>query len=65
MYDHDDGIRKFNDDGSHKCEKSQCNDLVPFDDEPYCFTHSPDSGSFFVNYSYKNDTFKFGYNGQI
>lgn len=42
-----------NEDGSHPCEDDTCELLVPFDDEPYCFDHSPDSGSHFIGYSYK------------
>lgn len=37
----------------HTCEKETCDNQVPFDDEPYCFTHSPDSGSHVPGYSYK------------
>lgn len=28
----------------HKCAKQGCDRQVEFDDEPYCFTHSPDEG---------------------
>lgn len=37
---------------SHPCESPGCNATVPYDDEPYCFTHSPDSGSTVPGYSY-------------
>ena len=37
----------------HPCEYIGCDVQVPFDDEPYCYTHSPDSGSHFPGYSYK------------
>lgn len=59
MYDHE-GIRQYNDDGSHACETPGCKKVVPYDDEPYCFDHSPDSGSFMVDYSYKANTFATG-----
>ena len=36
----------------HPCEAEGCNMTVPFDDEPYCFTHSPDEGSHVPGYSY-------------
>lgn len=35
----------------HKCEESGCTKQVQFDDEPKCFTHSPDSGSSVRGYS--------------
>lgn len=35
----------------HKCAHNNCEITVLYDDEPYCFTHSPDSGSSFRNYS--------------
>lgn len=38
---------------THPCEHAGCNLTVPFDDEPYCFEHSPDSGSWLAGYSYK------------
>jgi len=38
------------DEGKHKCEEPGCDRIVQFWDEPYCFTHSPDSGSSFQNY---------------
>lgn len=40
-------------DESHPCEVPSCPMIVPFDDEPYCFNHSPDEGSHRVGYSYK------------
>lgn len=41
----------------HKCEHSGCDSIVSYDDEPYCFTHSPDSGSSVRGYSaYANHT---------
>ena len=56
MYDHN-GIRQYNDDGSHACETIGCKNVVPYDDEPYCFEHSPSTGSTFAQYSYQKDTF--------
>lgn len=35
----------------HTCEESGCNLRIPFDDEPKCFTHSPDEGSSVAGYS--------------
>jgi hypothetical protein len=35
----------------HECEEPGCTSVVQFDDEPRCFTHSPDSGSFVPGYS--------------
>lgn len=35
----------------HKCEVEGCRIMVTFDDEPYCFAHSPDSGSSERGYS--------------
>lgn len=37
----------------HPCAEPGCKHTVQFDDEPYCFTHSPDSGSSVREYSYK------------
>jgi hypothetical protein len=37
----------------HPCEQEGCDNIVMFDDEPYCFTHSPDEGSYVLGYSYK------------
>jgi hypothetical protein len=34
----------------HQCEQSSCERMVQYHDEPYCFTHSPDSGSSVPNY---------------
>lgn len=36
----------------HPCEMSGCDKMVPYDDEPYCFDHSPDEGSHVMGYSY-------------
>lgn len=40
-------------DQSHPCETQPCSNVVPYDDEPDCFDHSPDSGSYVIGYSYK------------
>jgi len=40
-------------DGRHPCEFVGCDHSVQFDDEPYCFTHSPDEGSSVKGYSFK------------
>ena len=37
---------------SHPCIEPGCTHSVPFDDEPRCFTHSPDEGSSVRGYSY-------------
>jgi hypothetical protein len=29
----------------HQCIHPDCTKIVQFDDEPWCFTHSPDEGS--------------------
>lgn len=29
----------------HECIATGCGNIVQFDDEPWCFTHSPDDGS--------------------
>lgn len=53
-------IRQCDEDGSHRCELFECKNTVPYDDEPYCFDHSPNSGGMFVGYSYAKDTFNKG-----
>jgi hypothetical protein len=35
----------------HKCEHSGCGHMVPYDDEPWCYSHSPDEGSSVQGYS--------------
>ena len=40
-------------DGRHPCTYPGCDHTVEFDDEPMCFTHSPDEGSAVPGYSYK------------
>lgn len=37
----------------HPCENEGCLATVEFDDEPWCFNHSPDGGSDVQGYSYK------------
>lgn len=41
----------------HPCVVVYCKNTVQFDDEPWCYTHSPDSGSDVRGYSYKNGGF--------
>jgi hypothetical protein len=44
---------------SHPCEFEGCALTVMYDDEPYCYQHSPDSGSFVAGYSYwRNHDYK-------
>ncbi len=35
----------------HKCITPDCEHIVEFDDEPWCFMHSPDEGSSLRGYS--------------
>lgn len=44
-------------DESHPCIIPGCTNIVGFDDEPWCYTHSPDSGSDVQGYSYKASVF--------
>ena len=37
----------------HPCEREGCAAIVEFDDEPFCFPHSPDAGSYMAGYSWK------------
>lgn len=39
----------------HDCERFDCGKVVIYDDEPYCFEHSPDSGSSVAGYSARED----------
>ena len=39
--------------GAHPCTSPGCEHTVLFDDEPYCYTHSPDEGSSVRGYSYR------------
>ncbi len=55
----------------HECRDDKCTHMVEFDDEPFCFTHSPDSGSSVRGWSakaaaekrIKEDTAKADYGG--
>jgi hypothetical protein len=38
---------------AHPCIEPGCEHTVLFDDEPHCYTHSPDSGSSVRGYSYR------------
>lgn len=40
-----------NDIWHHECESFDCTKVVIYDDEPYCFAHSPDEGSSVRGYS--------------
>lgn len=40
-------------DQAHPCTVFGCKNIVPYDDEPKCYEHSPEGGSFVENYSYK------------
>lgn len=35
----------------HECEFQDCDVVVQYDDEPFCFAHSPDEGSSVMGYS--------------
>lgn len=35
----------------HECITPSCEKIVQFDDEPWCFEHSPDEGSSLAGYS--------------
>jgi hypothetical protein len=39
----------------HECEQEGCKIIVEFDDEPFCFTHSPDEGSSLFGYSAREE----------
>lgn len=41
--------------GVHPCERKNCRNYVAYDDEPYCFEHSPESGSHVPGYSWLRD----------
>lgn len=41
------------DDDLHPCEMGICDNIVAFDDEPYCYLHSPKNGAYMVGYSYR------------
>lgn len=42
----------------HKCSDPWCGTRVQYDDEPYCFKHSPDSGSSVKGYSAYQEALK-------
>ena len=43
----------------HKCIETSCSEIVLYDDEPWCYEHSPDEGSSLLGYSaYKQNTVK-------
>lgn len=46
-------ILNDHDNGGHPCVAPGCEYFVPYDDEPYCYKHSPDEGSSLQGYSYK------------
>jgi hypothetical protein len=37
----------------HPCAHPECEHTVQYDDEPYCYGHSPDEGSSVRGYSWK------------
>jgi hypothetical protein len=39
----------------HECEQYGCASMISFHDEPYCFKHSPDSGSSMRGYDSRNN----------
>lgn len=47
------GLEEIGKDESHPCVSEGCKNIVGYDDEPFCFGHSPDSGSNVAGYSYK------------
>lgn len=47
----------------HQCEHSGCEHMVIYDDEPWCYTHSPDSGSSVKGYSAYAKTIELNENG--
>lgn len=51
-FDHN-GIRQYNEDGSHACETIGCENIVPTDDKPYCPDHTR-PGMHYDDYSYRN-----------
>ena len=42
----------------HECVIPGCTHQVQFDDEPWCFTHSPDEGSSKIGYSAHAESLK-------
>lgn len=49
----------------HKCVIASCSEIVLYDDEPWCYEHSPDSGSSLIGYSaYLHSIVKIASNAQ-
>jgi len=48
-----DWLAAFCGEDRHPCIFPGCQMEVEYDDEPWCFTHSPDSGSAVPGYSYR------------
>ncbi len=48
-------------DDAHPCAKIGCEGIAPYDDEPYCYKHSPDSGSEVAGYSYKKSHMRYAF----
>jgi hypothetical protein len=42
----------------HQCVVPECEKVVQYDDEPWCFEHSPDEGSHLAGYSARRATEK-------
>jgi len=40
----------------HQCEYPDCDRMIGFHDEPFCFEHSPDEGSSVPGYDYRTNT---------
>lgn len=58
-----DGIENLKEDGDdgvfpHQCTEPGCQITVAYDDEPWCFQHSPDEGSSVVGYSAREEAKK-------
>lgn len=43
----------------HECVARGCDSIVRYDDEPWCFAHSPDKGSSLVGYSAQAEAARF------
>jgi hypothetical protein len=43
----------------HECVTTGCSNVVIYDDEPWCFTHSPDAGSSKPGYSARAEAKRF------
>lgn len=55
MLDDDDIWRAIDGGDRHPCVIAGCTAIVEYDDEPWCFAHSPDSGSSVLGYSYRKE----------